>query len=229
MGILNGILRIKGNVGELNFVNYGQKIIVRRKRGTVKPAKINKKFQDNANRNPAIMKTARPLIAFMKEYTESKRLGRFWPNMLGLLLKCKNDKLETHLKSLKEMELNNNYQVAQRVKMQGYAIRSHPDHFIVDLKLRGHAIFDNDDVDCYFYELTAILWDKDEEITQHTSIPTPWVYHGDEEPLVKMKFERTNWEKYYLLILKVQAGIEGKVSDLKPDSAIIILGGGILE
>ena len=112
MGILNGILRIKGNVGELNFVNYGQKIIVRRKRGTVKPAKVNKKFQDNVNRNPGVMKIAKPIMAIMKEYTQSKRLGRFWPNMLGRLFKCKNDKLETHLQSLKELQIDGAHALA---------------------------------------------------------------------------------------------------------------------
>lgn len=229
MAILNGILRLKGTIGELNFVNIGQTIRVRRKRGTVKPATINNKFRQNVDRNDRVMKTGKPIFRIIKEYAESKRLGRFWPNMLGRLRTCSDDNLETQLQSLKDLEINIKHQLSERVIVEGYTLHNDQDHFMVELKLKSHAIFEDEDVDCYYYELITILWDKDEGITQYTSIPTHWIYHTDDEPKGIIKFERTNWEKYYLLILRLQGGKEGKVSDFVPDRAMAILGGGILD
>ena len=229
MGILNGILRVKGNVGELVFVNFGQKIYVRRKRGTIKPATVNKKFQTNVARNKKIMQTAKPIHTILGEYAGRKRLGRFWPNMLSRLRKTSDDKLETHLECLANLDIFENYPLSNCIVMNDYQLNTYKDHFSIDLKLTGHASFANKKTNCYYYELIAILWGKDRKITEYKSIPTPWIYKGNRKPKINMKFERTRWDKYYLIALKLKGGIEGKVSDLMPDISLAILGGGVLE
>jgi len=229
MGILNGILRVKGNVGELVFVNFGQTIYVRRKRGTLKPATVNKKFQQNVDRNEEVMHTAKPIHTIFTEYAGGKSTGRFWTNMLSRIRKCSNDDLETHLESLEDLEIFQNYQLSKRVLLKDFKLNIYKDHFKVDLEFKGHASFKNEENNCYYYELIAILWGKDKEITEYKSIPTPWFYKRNRKPRINVKFERTKWDKYYLLALKLQGGKQGEVSIMMPDKAIAIIGGGLLK
>ncbi len=222
------IMPITGTIGDITYVKRGNKFYARRKRGTVKKATVNEKLLTIANRNAAAIKTAMPINNILADYAGKIREGAFWQRLLSCLKKCKDDNIGTQLQSLAEVELNNEHKLSVHSLVQAHPITFFPDHFTVHLKFNHHVKF-RYERNCYYYDLIAIRWDKNGEVNDHDSVPTPWIYRTGAPPKFNLDFRRSKYDKYYLLALKVTAGLNGYRQDGMEDMAMAILSGGRLD
>ena len=227
--VANSNVNFRGTIGELTYVKRGKKFYVRRKRGTVKKAVINEKLQAVVDRNAAVNRTAVPINNILSEYAGKIKEGAFWQRLLSRIRKCANDKPETHLQNLANLELHEKHKLIEHVSIQSFTIKVDKDHFTISLPFGSHSFFRNPKKNCYYYELIVILFDKNGEVNTHDSVPTHWVYHSDQTPEYAVDFKRTRFDKYYLFALKVNAGCNGQRGDGMGDLAMAILGGGILK
>ena len=224
-----GIVKFRGNLGEYNYVKRGDKFYVRRKRGTVKKATVNEKFQANIARNEVVNRTARPVNDILKDYAGAVREGLSWQRMLKCLKKCKDDDPETHLASLAGLELNLLHKFIGHVTLSPFSIAVEKDHFIVSLDFQSRAKFRSKEKNTYHYDLIALLWDKKMGITTHDRVTTPWIRRTEKAPSYKLRFNRTKKDKYYLLAIKLTGAINGFSEESVGDMAMMILGGGKLD
>ena len=219
-------INFSGNLFELNFVNSRNGKYVRRKRGTVTVAKINASLRKNAARTKIVNRSFVPIHAAMKYYAGFFKDGDFCRDMRRRLMKCSDDLLLTHLKSLQKLELNKLHRMEWHVNLPTCNLQSKKDYVAVNMQFKNHPKFKNSRNNSYCYEAVLLLWDnKTKEPVKH-SIETEWVNFDNEVPHYDFIFERTPKHNHYLLILKLLGGINKISEQMMADKAMIILEGG---
>ena len=226
--ILPSNMQFSGTTGEFTFVFGKNGQFLRRKRGTVTPAKLNDSLRKNVLRNKPQNRTAVPVNRIMKEYAGYFKEGSFWPRLLSRIKKCADDDLHTHLTSLTGMDLNELHPMSQHITYKPYKIQKRKDHVIVELSMLSHASFRLNKNNCYYLEVILVLWNKQGAVTNHNSISTHWVSFEDPYPEYDLTFRRTAKDSHYLLALRLLGGKDNKTENIMRDKSMIILGGGLL-
>lgn len=228
--IVPGIMKFSGTLGDFTFVNRAGCLYIRRKRGTVKKAVLNEKFQRSVDRHNVVNRTALPVNDIVKQYVGSFKDWPFYTQMLKRLKKCEDDNPGTHLRSLAKLEVNQEHKLESMLTVAPYTITTYKDHVTITLKLNSHPNFSKkSNNNCFFYEVIVILWDKKGNVSTHDSISTEWVYYEDELPEYDLDFKRTAADKYYLLALNLTGGENADTKKMMRDKAMMILGGGVID
>lgn len=204
---------LSGTLAGLTFVHsatYGPH--VRRARGTVKPAPVNKSLQQNATRAPRITALGAPLLQCFKEMGGNFVQRGLWQVMMKRMFSAGVSSIPGLLHSLEGLELNKNYPLEKMLsalpsleltaKTGAMALR------LADLKKskfpRGVKI------DSYRYEIFVTWIDGKGKRLEGDVQDTGWVSLNNEISRFDFKFKKEKWAKYVVIVVKVQGGVKGE-------------------
>lgn len=204
---------LSGTLAGLTFVHsttYGPH--VRRARGTVNPAPVNKSLQQNASRAPRITALGAPLLQCFKEMGGSFVQRGLWQVMMKRMFSATGVSVGGLLRSLEGLELNKDYPLDKLVgELPALKLSAKAATIAVELTVPGRAKFGRGlKLGSYRYEL-FITWvngkgDRLEGDVQHTE----WLPFAGEAVKYNFKFRKEGWAKYLLVVVKLQGGNKGE-------------------
>lgn len=206
---ISKITKISGKVGDVVHVNskeYGPHVRMAPTPGLKKNQK-ELKFQQE--RNGLLNGYAGELCRIIDAaYPMFK-----WPNLYHRILKrFKNEKENNRfllLKTLQEMELNDDYKTGHKLE-RDILVTALKNNISITIGVMLHPKPGAYRSNSYFFELFLITWNKTKDPPVTHKQRTEWIYPKEGKPEFVFKFPRPAGTKHWLLLLRRRQGVNGK-------------------
>jgi hypothetical protein len=200
-----------GTLEGFTFVKMDKGNFIRRPRGSLTPVKCNDSLQAQSRRTPIINKAAQLVHNAIIEYAGAFKKSDLWQDMQGLIRQSKQNDLLSLLQPLEGLEVHQRHLLQKIVA-----------DVVIDLTQTGSVVTMQVNavnepqfrlpypVDSYYYEIFALFISEKWEKLDTEKITTGWVPIDDPRVAFEMSFIAPEKVKYYVLMLKVQAGKLGE-------------------
>jgi hypothetical protein len=200
---------LSGTLAGLTFVHsatYGAH--VRRARGTVNPAPVNKSLQQNASRAPRITALGAPLLQCFKEMGGSFVQRGLWQVMMKRMFSATGVTVDGLLRSLEGLELNKDYPLDKLVGvLPALKLSAKAATIAIELKGTGKVKFARGlKMDSYRYELFVTWVNSKGDRLEGDVQQTEWLPVAGDAMRFNFKFRKEGWAKYMLVVVKLQGG-----------------------
>jgi hypothetical protein len=204
---------LSGTLAGLTFVQsgtYGNH--VRRARGTVKPAPVNKVLRQNAGRAGKITDLAKPLLQCFKEMGGSFIQRGLWQVIMKRMFKAGSTSVNELLLSLEGLELNKTYPV-EKILGTVLPVKVSVKNTRVNVQLAPFpkpVFHDGRKIDSYRCEVFVTWIDSKGSRLEGEAANTKWIELQADAGKLSFNFTKDKWAKYMLIVLKIEGGLKGK-------------------
>ncbi|HEX6913909.1 MAG TPA: hypothetical protein VF145_01625 [Chitinophagaceae bacterium] len=201
---------LSGTLGKYTFVRSKYGKFVRAARGTHKPALCNETLTAVFNRNEVLNKAAKLVHDPLRMYAATYKENGLWQRMLSAMRRSPTNDLSDLLKTQEGREAHEKYPVSKI--MISPSVRASHSKGVMTLELQCDypPVFElTVEPPQYQCEMFVVLIDEDWCHTGVETVSTGWI--NTAEPLRKFEtsFEISPVARYFLVILKVEAGYNG--------------------
>ena len=218
--VISAPLQVSGKIGNVVYVNsktYGYH--ARMGRGTHKKAAVNETLACNAQKAAFITQFARTLHTLFCDTCRFFKQRDLWQQMLSRLFRASTSSVPHLLESLVHLEMNNAYPLNRFYNPPGITVSIQKQKAVVMLEAQTHPQFAPSlQADAYYYSFTLIWLGKKGKLCEWEVIETEWIPFSQSPEPFTVTFLKPVKAHYYLLLLQIQGGREGK--DIESFAAI---------
>jgi|GEM_PF-1655678 len=207
-----GIFKLQGTLAGLTLVeSAAYDDHVRRARGTVKEAKVNEVLQGNADHAKPVNAFNSPLLRLFKTLDRGFAQGNLWSRMNGRMFRAKGMKVEKMLDALNGIEINERYPFERLFsKAPKFEFSKRKDRLVVGMELLSQPEFPKESkANMYLSELHVLFYEGRNEWSKH-SLHTGWKSLKEGLEKQELKFKIPRGAKYFLVVVGVKGGADGK-------------------
>ena len=205
-----GLVRISSTIGNMTFVQTKKGTYIRAPRGSKKAATCNDSLTRSYQRNHIVNPVVQLVHDVVKAYAPSFKKSDLWHDMNSRVRKCASDVFIDLLQQLEGVEVNPVYALgrispAAMVEVQhgGGAITLRVHNRFVAFDAALHA-------DRMYCELPVIFADDEGKLIEVTMVHTGWMPLQQDMGVYETSFELPVTAKYCVVLMKIQAGKNGK-------------------
>lgn len=224
--IINPIIRLQGNFQNIVFVKskvYGDH--VRSKRGSIKPASVNDTLQAHADKTKTINAAAKRVHDLLKAYAGNFKESLLWQELLSRMRKSTTIEFVALLQQLDGLDINSKYPLKRFGKIPTVLIKLTRKKLLLTLNCYIPPHFKNGN-DSYYYEVCVLFFNKKNEQDELTTAQTEWMDKVDKVKNWLFEFDVSKRAEYFLVLLKMQSGMELQEKVELGSVGIGVVGGG---
>jgi hypothetical protein len=205
----SGLFRISGTIGGITYVHTTDGGVVRAARGTYKEAVLNDDCKAQVNRNTIVNGAAKLVHDVVRVYAGIFKYAKLWQDMLKRVRKCVSDDLAALLETLEGLEINPKYTLPKILVAGDVTVQYGSGMMTVAVKYHPELNFEiAGTVDSYYLEFCVIFIDEDRVRIESAMINSGWRKNGGKDARFETSFEIPPLTKHYVVILKVQGGVD---------------------
>jgi len=219
-----GIFRFSGTLGGLVFSNGSNGQIVRVKRGTYKPAAINKVLSANAGRSAYINGVASPLYRLLCAIATINRDGSAWARILSRLKSCASDEPLVLLERLRDLDMHERYPLSRCWMAPKATVSSSAKRLLVQMGNTMAPRFNRVSCNQYRYQLSALFRSSATGQWKTDAACTEWFDKRETDNAYEFAFNRPAGNGVCVLCLCLEAGCDGKPVNSIQEVRVSVLG-----
>jgi hypothetical protein len=227
MAKLKGIIKIQGSVDGMTCVDSQRyEKHIRAARGTHKKAKLNNVFQSNNIKAKKVAQFASPLLKQFKRFERGFAGGDLWSRINGRMLKAKSTSINDLMESLNGLDMHERYPLSGVFPtMPTVDVSSDGAELSIDITFLSTPEFPTEpQATELLCKVTVLLYDTKNWISENGQIE--WMPMEKVLQTHQMKFRKPNGTKYYLVVMGLRGGIDGRAIELFTATAYRVMGWG---
>jgi hypothetical protein len=224
---LKCIIKIQGIVDGVTCVDSQRyEKHIRAARGTHKKAKLNSVFQSNNIKAKKVAQFASPLLKQFKRFERGFAGGDLWSRINGRMLKAKSTSINDLMESLNGLDMHERYPLSGVFPtMPTVDVSSDGAELSIDITFLSTPEFPTEpQATELLCKVTVLLYDTKNWISENGQIE--WMPMEKVLQTHQMKFRKPNGTKYYLVVMGLRGGIDGRAIELFTATAYRVMGWG---
>jgi hypothetical protein len=211
------LVDLSGTIGGLTFVRTRNGDFARAKRGTYTSVECNDSLKVQSSRTTLINDAAKLVHDLIKFYVKGFKKSNLWQEMLSLVRTSAANDLLSMLKPLEGLEAHGKYKISSINPGAVVNVTYVNGIMTMELMCSQEPHFPlPDEPDCYYYELVVLFIDAAKCPMKTERMNTGWLNTKEPKLRFEMAFETPAEWKYYVVLLKAQAGCnEQEIADFR--------------